>query len=51
MLLIPLLVLLGIAFYLFIGFGPADAIKIMLAGMWAIAILSIPAGIIYDLLR
>ena len=35
-----LLALLGGVFYLFIGFGPEEAIKIMLVLMWGLMLLS-----------
>ena len=46
-----LIFLIGAAFYLFIAFGAEDAIKIVLAAVWAILILSIPASLLYEIFR
>ena len=39
-----LLALLGGVFYLFIGFGPEEAIKIMLVLMWGLMLMSAIVG-------
>ena len=46
-----IIILLCAAFYVFIGYGPEEAVKIMLTVMWGLIILSIPISLIAAMLR
>jgi len=45
------LIAIGVAFYAFVGLGPEEAVKVMLVLMWGLLALSIPAGLLYEIMK